>query len=128
MPQDNNRMLGGARKAVYATDDDGHYGITPTTGWQVEEIVTALAHEDFDHHAADALQRARNGETAPLEYHMYRLRMDRSTLAQAAGLWRWRVKRHLRPKTFNRLPRKLLERYAAALGIGINELKALPDE
>lgn len=121
-------MLGGARKAVYVTDDSGHYSIAPTTGWQVEEIVTSLAVEDFARHAADALQRAHAGRTAPLEAHMYLRRMDVPTLAQATGLWQWRVRRHFRPRIFARLSAALLDRYANALGMSATELNRLPDE
>lgn len=127
VPQDNNRTLAGSRKAVYATDEEGHYRITESSGWQVEEIVTSMAAEDFARNAAAALERARKGETSPLEYHMYRRRMDLATLSQATGLWQWRIRRHFRPAVFERLPEKLLERYADALGLSTDDLESLPD-
>jgi hypothetical protein len=57
------------------------------------------------------------GNTSPLEYHMYCARMDVALLAQAVGIWRWRVRRHFRPEVFARLSPELRRRYAEALGI-----------
>lgn len=128
VPQDNNRTLGGARKAVYATDEQGRYGITATSGWRVEEIVTSLAAEDFSLNAADALERGLAGETSPLEFHMYRMRMDIPTLAQSTGVWQWRIRRHFKPQVFAQLSAKQLQRYADALGMDIDALKSLPHE
>ena len=56
---------------------------------------------------------------------MYRARMDVPMLAEAAGLWRWRVRRHLRPQVFARLPLVLKRRYAEALGIAPQALERL---
>ena len=43
--------------------------------------------------------------------------MDVELLSQITGLWRWRVRRHLKPAAFARLPPALKTRYAEALGI-----------
>jgi hypothetical protein len=51
--------------------------------------------------------------------------MDVALLAQATGLWRWRVRRHFRPEIFARLPRALLQRYADAIGVTPEELARL---
>ncbi|MDR3213588.1 MAG: hypothetical protein LBT71_06705 [Azoarcus sp.] len=115
VPQEGNATHEGQRRAVYARDAEGHLGLVLSRGWQVEEIVTRQAVETFDELAAAALVGVRTGERSPLEYHMYRARMDVSLLAQATGLWRWRVRRHLRPAVFARLSPVLRARYAAAL-------------
>ncbi|APZ42047.1 hypothetical protein [Acidihalobacter ferrooxydans] len=128
VPQYRNRVLAGARKAVYAVDENGEIGAVASTGWEVEEIVTTLALDDFRLHADEALARARRAETSPLEYHMYAQRMDLPTLAQSVGLQRWRVRRHLRSRTFARLSPALLRRYAEALGISVDALRRLPGQ
>jgi len=43
-------------------------------------------------------------------------------LAGAVGIWRWRLRRHLRPQVFARLPLRLRRRYAEALGIAVEAL------
>ncbi|HEY6720047.1 MAG TPA: hypothetical protein VI363_00265 [Burkholderiales bacterium] len=122
VPQEGNRSLAGHRKAVYAIADDGKLRLVPSRGWEVEEIVTRQAVEDLERRAMEARARALAGESSPLEYHMYRARMDVELLSQTTGLWRWRVRRHLKPAMFARLPLALRLRYAEALGIPIETL------
>lgn len=117
VPQEGNATLAGHRKAVYAVGDDGRLRIVESRGWEVEETVTRQALDDLERRAQEARSRVLAGRTSPLEYHMYRARMDVALLAQAAGLWRWRVRRHFRPDVFARLPQQLRRRYAAALGV-----------
>jgi len=117
VPQEVNALLEGHRKAVYAVGDDGKLRIVASRGWEVEETVTRQAVEHLERCAQEARRRVLAGQSSPLEYHMYRARMDVTLLAQAAGLWRWRVRRHFRPVVFARLPQRLRQRYAAALGL-----------
>jgi hypothetical protein len=122
VPQEGNRTLAGHRKAVYAVGDDGRLRLVPSRGWEAEEIVTRQAVEDLERRTAHARVRARVGEASPLEYHMYRARMDLALLSQTTGIWRWRVRRHFDPRVFARLPPSLRRRYADALGIAVEAL------
>lgn len=126
VPQEGNATLGGHRKAMYARDAEGRMVIAPSAGWQAEEIVTIRAVHELQAQAQQALQRARAGLASPLEYWMYERRMDLPMLAQTSGVWRWRVRRHLRPAPFARLPQRLLQRYADALGLDLATLRSLP--
>jgi hypothetical protein len=122
VPQEGNATLAGHRKAIYAVGDDGKLRIVPSRGWEVEETVTRQAVEDLDRRAREARERVLAGQAAPLEYHMYRARMDVPLLSQTTGLWRWRVRRHLRPEVFARLSPGLMRRYAEALGVPVEAL------
>ena len=122
VPQEGNRSLAGHRKAVYAVADDGKLRLVPSRGWEVEEIVTRQAVEDLERRAEEARARVLAGESSPLEYHMYRARMDLGLLSQTTGLWRWRVRRHFKPAVFARLPLALRQRYAEALGVSVEAL------
>jgi len=122
VPQEGNVTLAGHRKAIYAVGDDGKLRLVSSRGWEVEEIVTRQAVEDLERRAREARERVRAGEASPLEYHMYRARMDVALLSQVTGLWRWRVRRHLKPRVFARLPLSLRELYAGALGISVEAL------
>lgn len=122
VPQEGNSTLAGHRKAVYAVADDGKLHLVPSRGWEAEEIVTRQAIDDLERRASDARARALAGKASPLEYHMYRARMDVSLLSQTAGVWRWRVRRHFDPRAFARLPRALKARYAEAMGISVEAL------
>ena len=125
VPQEGNTALAGHRKAVYAVGDDGRLRIVASRGWEVEETVTRQAVEDLERRARDARERALVGLASPLEYHMYRARMDVALLSQTTGLWRWRVRRHFRPGVFARLPGALKRRYAEALGVPVEALEKL---
>lgn len=123
VPQEDNVILQGERKAMYAIDQDGRYRVVPSSGWKVEETATAMAVAAYAEAAAEALARVRAGHASPIEYHMYRHRLDSPTLAQETGLWHWRVKRHFRPAVFARLGERTLRRYAQVFGMTIDELK-----
>ena len=125
VPQEGNATLGGKRKAVYAVGEDGRLRIVESRGWEVEETVTRQALDDLERHAQEARARAVAGRSSPLEYHMYRARMDVALLSQTTGLWRWRVRRHFRPDVFARLSPDLLQRYADALGMTPDALMKL---
>ena len=127
VPQDHSSTYEGLRKLLYAVDENGKYVGVPSSGWEAESFSTELAVNEMIRQRDDAWQRARDGRTSPLEYHMYRNRMDFDTLVMTTGLWRWRVRRHFRPGVFAKLSDALLMRYATAMGISIESLKQLPD-
>jgi hypothetical protein len=127
VPQDDSRMHPGERKLAYAVDENGNYVTVPYSGWDVEELVTSQAIEEFQRAARDAYERSARGETAPLEYHMYARRMDVQVLAQSTGVLKMTVRRHLRRSTFEKLKPAKLRRYADVLGLTIDELQRLPD-
>jgi hypothetical protein len=47
-------------------------------------------------------------------------------LSQVTGIWQWRIRRHLRPANYARLPERLKQRYAQALGLSVEQLQHLP--
>ncbi|MGB1557521.1 MAG: hypothetical protein ACPHCJ_07010 [Oceanococcaceae bacterium] len=128
VPQDHNAAYEEQKRAVYAVDDAGQYVLTQSDGWSVEDAVNSLAVEEFDRLAAQALLAAQAGQQSPLAFHMYARRMDIPTLAQATGLWQWRVRRHLKADAFAGLSASLRERYAQALGMPVEQLQTLPTE
>ena len=123
VPQEGNSTLGGHRKAMYARGADGKLHIVQSAGWEVEEIVTKQAVDDLLRLTENARQRVLAGQTSPLEYHMYRVRMDVPLLAQASGIWQWRIRRHFRPAVFAGLSASLLTTYADAMGMTVDQLK-----
>lgn len=122
IPQDSIKTLGGEKKALYALDENGRYTTATTTGWEVEEIVLLDALADYDRKAEEARQRVLKNRTSPIEYFMYIRRMDLTTLAQAMGLFKWQVKRHLKPEIFRKLHEPVLRQYADLLRIPIRAL------
>lgn len=128
VPQDNNRTYGGHKKVIYATGGDGEYEKISSSGWEAEELVTLMAVDALNQQSIKAFENGKQGISSPLEYHMYAKRLDVLSMAQATGFFQWQIKRHLKPKIFNRLSTKKIEQYCNVLGISARELKTLPDE
>ena len=127
VPQDQAPTYGGHKKLMYAVDERGDYTGVTSSGWQVEAEATLAAVAELERLRDDAWNRARAGLASPLEYHMYRQRMEPATLATTTGLWRWRIHRHLQPARFAKLSARLVHRYAEALGMTIDQLRSLPE-
>jgi hypothetical protein len=127
VPQHNAKSFEGHSKALYAIDDNGQYGIVPSSGWDAEEMVLDQAIAEFEQLCQQALNRIRQGNSSTLEYHMYRCRMDETVLAQSSGFFKWQVRRHLKPSHFSRLSAQKKMRYAEALGISLQALNSLPE-
>ena len=128
VPQDaENSTYGGSRKLVYAQSGDGNFVGVKSAGWDVEADATRMALELIEQQCAESWDRASRGICAPLEYYMHYRRMDVALLSQTAGIARWRVRRHLKPKVFAKLPNRLLQRYSEALELPVDRLKTLPD-
>lgn len=123
-----HRGLFGHRKAVcYAVDETGDYRLLPTAGWDPVNFANRQAWEEIAEQLSEILRRAKDGQVSPLAYHMARHQMDVAMLARYLKLYRWRVRRHLRPEIFVRLDRSLMERYADLFRISVAELCALPE-
>jgi len=74
----------------------------------------------------DKVEHARNkvlsGELSPLGYYIEKNIMDIWLVANYMGMWRWTVKRHLKPKIFARLKEETLEKYARVFNITKEQL------
>lgn len=128
VPQQPSELQEGRRRALYASDETGAYVVVPSTGWHVEQIVNDQAQEVIRRAVEEARGQVLKGEASPLKYHMARCQMTTGMLAETAGVWRWRVARHLKPHVFAGLEKDILQRYADALGITVDALRAVPKE
>lgn len=127
VPQDEEQTIfAGYQRACYAVDEQGRYVVVGSVGWEVETVVNGQANDEVRAAIADALARARRGAVSPLAYHMARRQMDLGLLASYTGMSRLRIRWHLRPRPFARLPEKILQRYAQAMQLSVAELRRLP--
>ena len=122
VPQDQQSAHAGQKKLLYAIDENGRYCAVGSQGWADEAYATTLAVRELEQLAEAARSAWQQGQASVLQYLMYHHRLDVSGLAQATGLYQWRIKRHLRPKVFARLPARILQRYAEAFGIPREQL------
>ncbi len=128
VPQDNISTFASNKKAMYAVDETGHYGIVASSGWEVEEAATKQALEELQRQAGEAYEAVAEGEMSPLYFHMYDRRMDLQVLSESTGMFKWRIRRHFKPAVFKRLSSGVLERYAEALGLSVETLCTLPSK
>jgi hypothetical protein len=126
VPQDNSTIYNGQKRALYATSQDGEYGVVASSGWDVEEEATMQAVVELERLAEEAYEACVDGVISPLEIQMYSKRQDLLSLSQATGLFQWRIKRHFKPAVFAKLSDKILARYADVMGVTIEMLKQLP--
>ena len=128
IPQDDIKTFKGfGTKALYAVDENGQYTRTPTSGWEVEEVVLRDVVDDFAKLAEQAKTRVLRGETSPIEYYMNKYCMDLPALARGMGLAKWRVKRHFNPNIFHKLNQKILQSYADFFNIDVHALKNIEE-
>ncbi len=128
VPQDHISTYAGNKKAIYATNENGEYGVVASSGWEIEEEATKQALHELERQAEEAYSEVAKGRMSPLYYHMYAQRMDPIVLAQSVEMFQWRVKRHFKPAVFSKLSDAMLSRYSEALGVSVEDLKQLPDK
>jgi hypothetical protein len=125
VPQDIT-FYEGKKRACYALNDEGKYIIVPSSGWSAEEVVNELAVAELEASLEETRKDVLAGVKSPLAYHMERRQMTPDILAKTAGIACFRVKRHFRPDVFARLKLPVLEGYAKALAVTLEELKTVP--
>ncbi|WP_456313776.1 hypothetical protein [Pseudomonas shirazensis] len=124
VPQDKGNLTkNNLKELLYATDENGDYTTTLSSGWEPKTIALSNSIDDINERIADAKQQVVNGEVSPICYYMEVNKMDLTILASYVGLWKWRVKRHFKPNIFAKLNDRTLQKYADAFEISVQELK-----
>lgn len=126
IPQDNSKAFAGHNKVIYATRN-GEYIAGKTNGWDAEDFATIQAVEQLERQTAAAWAQFQAGSHSALYYLMYAYRHDETSLAMAAGVFRWQLRRHFKPDVFAKLPEKTLAKYARALQLDTGSLKNPPE-
>lgn len=124
VPQDEgNLSKSNMKELVYATDENGNYTTALSSGWEPKSIALTNSIEAINERIAEALQQVKDGKASPIVYFMEANKMDINILAGYVGMWKWRVKKHFKPKVFVGLSDRVLQRYADTFNISIAELK-----
>ena len=124
VPQDRGNLTkNNLKELLYATDENGDYTTTLSTGWEPKTIALSNSIDDINERIAEAKMQVETGEASPICYYMVLNKMDLTILASYVGLWKWRVKRHFKPNVFAGLNDKILKKYADAFAISVEELK-----
>lgn len=124
VPQDEgNLSKSNMKELMYATDENGEYTTALSTGWEPKTIALSNSIDDINERVAEARLQVQNGEASPIVYFMELHKMDVGILASYVEMWKWRVKKHFKPKVFKGLSDTVLSRYAKAFNISVSELK-----
>jgi hypothetical protein len=124
VPQDqSNLSKSNIKELVYATDENGNYTTTLSSGWEPKTIALSNSLDEINERIAIAKLQVLNGDVSPIVYFMELNKMDISILSSYVGKWKWIVKRHFKPSVFIRLNERTLQKYADAFNISITELQ-----
>lgn len=121
-------LSAGCKVINYATDDSGNYTLTQSVGWEVKDVALRQAWEAIDEQLRVVIAAINAGEKSPLAYHMVKNQMDPALLAQYSGISRWQVKRHLKPRVFNKLGAAALAPYLELFDLTLAQLRTVPEQ
>lgn len=123
VPQDDENLLEGKFTVVkYAIDKNGKYVKVPSVGWEPENVALQQAWEVINEKVEAARKRVLSGEVSPLAYWIEKNMMDEKLVGDYMGFSKWKVKEHLNPAVFSKLPLDMLKSYADVFKISIDEL------
>ena len=126
VPQDQENLNEGKlAKLYYATDEKGHYVKVNSIGWEPETVAMQQAWDVVNDEVKDAVDQVRSGKASPLLFFIKKNIMTPSMVASYAGTFGFMVRLHCLPYFFNRLSRKMLEKYAYTFRITVDELTDL---
>ncbi len=124
VPQDDANMLQGKfREPVYSLDADGNYTTVKSVGWDAKNEVMKEAWDSVNEKIEKARKDVLSGKLSPIGYYIEKNIMDVSLVASYMGIWRWTVKRHLKPSRFKKLNNEILKKYASVFNISVEQLK-----
>ncbi len=124
VPQDKSNLESvQVKELCYAVDDQGNYTTELSTGWEPKSIVQQETLKLLQERIDQAKSDVKDQLVSPIVYFMELHRMDWNTLGAYMNMWVWRVKRHAKPSVFNKLNKKILQRYATVFDINSEELK-----
>ncbi|MCH2023715.1 MAG: hypothetical protein MK207_14665 [Saprospiraceae bacterium] len=123
LPQDKSKLENFTREMCYVKNKKGEYEQVLSSGWDVKAEALEGAWEEVENRIEEAKKSVARGALSPIVYFMELNIMDMSTLAAYTGFWRISIKRHFKPKVFQKLSTKKLLIYAKAFKITIEELK-----
>jgi len=126
VPQDSKFYTNTAvRDMSYAVDDDGNYTMVVSEGWEVKNDALDVTLEIINEKCEEVRKQVLAGKLSPLAYHIEKNIMEVGLLAKYTGMWKITIKKHLKPEKFKELDDRVLLKYAEALRITVEELKAV---
>ena len=85
-------------------------------------LILQQAWNTYGERADEARKQVLAGLKSPLYYQMEKIGMELNILSASVSLSQWRVKRHFKPNVYKKLKRPMLEKYASAFDMKIEDL------
>jgi len=111
------------RDFTYAVDDEGRYTSVVSDGWVVKNDAVEIVWDDILAECEPVRQQVLAKELSPIAYHMKKNLLDISLLSGYSGIPKRKIKKHLRYEEFMKLDDAILQEYADAMRITVEELK-----
>ena len=123
VPQDDaNMMQGKFREPIYSLDKDGNYTTVRSVGWDPKNAVMQEAWDNVNEKIEQTKKDVLAGKLSPIAYYIEKNIMDVGLVAQYMGMWKWTVKKHLKPRNFAKLNDDVLQKYAKVFNISKEDL------
>jgi len=123
LPQDPSALAKLTDELCYVKNEDGSYGTALSSGWDVKKEALDHAWDEIGERIEHAKKEVSEGRKSPIYFFMEKHLMDENILSAYVKLWKFRVKRHMKPSVFKRLSPKLIKKYADIFEISSEELK-----
>lgn len=117
-----NKEYGQYRELLYSYKENGSFD--KTVGYHVEQdrVILQQAWDLFNERIEEARKNVLAGKVSPVVYFMEKNLLDPMNLSMMVGISVWRVKWHFKPGVFKRMSENMLQKYASAFNISIQEL------
>jgi hypothetical protein len=122
-PVYKNDAFGQFRELFYTYGQDGQFQKNVGFHGEADRTTLQQAWDLFAERIEEARQKVLAGKASPIAYYMEKALVNTLDLSMHTGISFWRVKRHLKPKVFNRLNEKDLAKYAEVFKITTEQLK-----
>ena len=111
------------RDLAYAVDDEGRYTSIVSDGWAVKNDILGIVLDDILEACEPIRQQVMAKELSPIAYHMKKNLQDISMLSAYTGIPKRKIRKHLQYDEFLKLDEEILQKYADALRLSVEELK-----
>lgn len=122
-PQYESKLTSFTREVIYVKDENGNYVKELSKGWETKSNALDHAWEGINKKIEEARKKVENGEASPILFYLEVKLMDLPVLAGYTGFWKMTIKKHMKPKSFNKLSIDKLSKYAEAFDVDIETLK-----
>jgi hypothetical protein len=122
-PVYKNQAYGQFRELFYFYGENGNFEKSVGFHGESDRVTLQQAWDLFNDRIEEARQKVKAGLASPILYYMEKTLVTPLDLSMHAGIMVWRVKRHLKPRVFNRLSEKTLRKYTCVFNITLDQLK-----